>query len=215
MSAILIILSFLFHSGNHSVPNLEGYLKKNLSAYESFEYEIVQIPKDYKKLNIEESSRLNISGNLAYIPIKFTDANNRSARSYITVRLKLYKTVLAAVKRINQRERLTRSDFRLEKMDVSTLTGTPVDSSIVVGKYRSKIYLNSGDVLTEEMIEPEPIINPGDPLKAKFISGSVIVSLDVISRQEGLAGQIITVISKDNKLFKAKVIDSQNVIIVE
>ena len=45
--------------------------------------------------------------------------------------------------------------------------------------------------------------------------GNVIIQTDVVSKQEGSVGDIISVHTMENKIFKAKVVDNNNVIIVE
>ena len=43
----------------------------------------------------------------------------------------------------------------------------------------------------------------------------MVVTFDAFSRQDGIPGGVITIISKDKKQYKAKVVDSHNVTIIE
>jgi len=60
-----------------------------------------------------------------------------------------------------------------------------------------------------------PLIKSGDKINVSTIRGSVIVTADAIARQDGRLGEVIRIVTKNNKQFKAKVIDSNNVILVE
>ena len=63
-------------------------------------------------------------------------------------------------------------------------------------------------------MERIPIIIAGDKLKAKFVDGNVMISFDVIAKQEGYYGEIIKVMKK-NYVYSAKIVDAQNVLIME
>lgn len=216
ISEILLILALLFSSGSGVKENLAKYLKANLSGYKDFKYEIVRMPADKdSKLEILKNKEISLSGNLAYVPVRLTDKDKRVSRAFITVRLKLYKNVLVAVKPLNRKENLTASDFEFKEMDITQINGTPFTSEKDIKSLRSKIFIKSGNVLIKEMVEPVPLINAGDPVKAFYIEGSVAITTDAISRQDGLKGEIIRIMSKDGKQFKAKVADAHDVLIIE
>jgi flagella basal body P-ring formation protein FlgA len=219
---LFIAFSILFNPARttgeqaNSLKNeVYAYLKNNLKDYKEFEYEILQMPDKYKKALIEKSNGLNISGNLAYIPVRIVTANNREAKTIITVRLKLFQDVLVAAKAIKQKENLTQGDFEFKKVDVTQVRGTPAVTFKGIDSFRSKMNIKAGDVLTMEEVEEKPVIVPGDLVTASYAKGSVIVSTDAISKQEGTPGEVITIITKDKRQFKARVIDSQHVNIIE
>lgn len=212
-SVLLILLSVFAHTGNTLKSQLDEYLKKNLTAYKDFKYEIVQMPQKFIHAEILKTNDFNINGNMAYIPVEVTMPGNRVAKSIISIRLKLFKNVLVAVKQINYKERLVQSDFNIEKKDITQIRGNAVDSLKNIESFRSKITIKPGDVLVMQAIETIPVINAGDKVKASLISGSVYISTEATARQEGRPGDIIQIVTKDKKIFKAKVIDSQNVLI--
>lgn len=212
---ILFILSLLINSNNSFKSDLDNYLKKNLSEYQDYKYEILRLPESYKKIELLKPNEFNLSGNMIYIPVQVVEKSGRIFRSILSVRLKLYKDVAVAVKKINRKENLVESDFVLKKEDITKIKGTPVYSLRGIDSFRSSITIKPGDIVVKQMIEQIPVVKIGDELNAEYISGNVMVTLDVFARQEGVTGQIITVITKDKKLFKAKVINSKNVIIIE
>lgn len=212
---ILFILSVAFNSNNSFKGELDNYLKKNLSEYQDYKYEIMQLPSSYRKIELLKPNDFNLSGNMIYVPVQVIDKSGRKFRSILSVKLKLYKNVLVSVKKINRKADLSENDFEYKKEDITRIKGTPVYSINGIKLLRSKVMIKPGDILIKQMTEKIPVINIGDVLNARYVTGNVIVSLKVFSRQEGITGGIITVITSDKKLFKAKVIDSKNVIIIE
>ena len=215
ISVLFMVFSIFAHTGGSLKSELDEYLKKNFSGYKEFQYEIVEMPENFKKASILKTNELNVSGNLAYVPVKVVTDDNRVTKTFITIRLKLFQEVLVAAKPIKSRETLTAGDFQLEKVDVTQVRGSAVKTLKGIETLRSKISLRAGDVLVKEAVEAKPIINVGDQVNASVSSGSVYVSTEATARQEGLRGDIIQIITKNKKLFKAKIIDSKNVLIIE
>ncbi|MHB1687342.1 MAG: flagellar basal body P-ring formation chaperone FlgA [Ignavibacteriaceae bacterium] len=212
----LIILSFIGQGKNSFSEDLNNYLKKNLiGRFEDYKYEVLQMPKSYDKIELLKTDDFNLSGNMIYIPVKIFQKNSRVIESIISVKLKIFKSVLVASKDIMTRQPLTEKDFCLKKIDVAQLNGVPVSSFKEINSLRSKEFIKAGEVLTSEMVESLPIIKAGDPVTAKYIDGNVLITFNALSRQDGALGDTITIIAKDKKLYKAKIIDAKNVIIIE
>ncbi len=212
---IIFILSVLINSGSSFKSELENYLKKNLSGYTDYKYEILQMPESYKKIKLLNPDDFNLSGNMIYVPVRVVNKSGRIFRSILSVRLKLYKDVVVAVKQINKKENLIESDFALEKKDITKISGTPLYSLKDINSFRSIVSIRPGDVIIKQMIQQIPVVNIGDRLHAEYTYGNVVVTMDVYARQEGVVGQVISVITSDKKFFKAKIINSKNVIIIE
>ncbi|MFA4923752.1 MAG: flagella basal body P-ring formation protein FlgA, partial [Ignavibacteriaceae bacterium] len=70
-------------------------------------------------------------------------------------------------------------------------------------------------ILIREVLEEKPVIQSGDLVKASFINGNVIVSMEANARQEGAVGEIIRVVTQNKKQYRVKVVDSLNVNILE
>jgi len=60
-----------------------------------------------------------------------------------------------------------------------------------------------------------PIMLSGGKVNAHAISGNVVVSIEAFARQDGAEGDVIRIITKEKKIFKARVIDGLNVQILE
>lgn len=214
MISLLLSVIIFFAPGNNIKDKVGKYLKEKLSYYESFEFEIVKAPENY--ISIEIINReLDLRGNIVHLPVKIIETRGKSSTTYLSVKLKLYRNVLVAIKTIKRNEKLTASYFDIQKTDVTGLRGTPVIIKEGVELYRAKSLINPGAVLTEEYIEPVPVILSGEQINAHSISGNVVVSIEAFARQDGAEGDVIRVITKDKKLFKARVIDGLNVQILE
>lgn len=209
-------MSLVGQGKNSFNDELNNYLKKNLSGkFEDYKYEVLQMPESYDKIKLLKTDDFNLSGNMIYIPVKIFQKNARVIESILSVKLKIFKKVMVAEKDILTRRKLDDKDFCLKKIDVSVLNGTPITSFKDINNLRSKEFIKSGEILTKEMVEPVPIIKAGDPVTAKYIESNVIITFNALSRQDGALGDVITIIAKDKKLYKAKIINSKNVIIIE
>jgi flagella basal body P-ring formation protein FlgA len=194
---------------------MDNYLKKNLSKYESFDYKVLEIPSDFKQIEISENKDFNLCGNLVYIPVNIVTKNGRAIKSIVRVRVKLYKNILVTARRIERKQNLNTSDMVLRKTDITEIKGSFLTNANGIESFRTKILLKQGDPVIQENIEPKPIILTGDKIEAKLTSGSVLISFDAFSKQDGIPGSTITIMSKDKRQYKAKVIDSLNVNVIE
>ena len=214
MISLLLSVIVFFAPGKNIKDEVGKYLKEKLSNYESFEFEIVKAPENY--ISIEIINRgLDLRGNIVHLPVKIIEARGKSSMTYLSIKLKLFRIILVAVKSINKGEMLNPSCFDLQKTDVSGLRGTPVTTIEGIELYRAKSMINPGAVLTEEYIEAMPIILSGGKVNAHSISGNVVVSIEAFARQDGAVGDVLRIITKEKKIFKARVIDGLNVQILE
>lgn len=215
MLSILLSILLLLAPGNPDInEQVKTYLNDQFKEYKSFEYEIVKMPSDCSAIEILKEKEFRVSGSLGYLPVKIVK-NERTAQAYITIRLKLFKDVIVTLKDIKRKENLGQSDFELKLCDVTELNSIPVSGNEELDSYRSKKNLKAGDVLTQSDIEKLPVINAGDKIIASVVQGNVLLQTDAVSRQDGSVGDIINILTDDNRQFKAKVVDFNNVLIIE
>ena len=214
-SLFVLIFSFLLHSNPSFKAELDNYLKARLSQYKNYEYEIVSMPENKSKVEIIKEKHLNIQGDMAYVPVNVTDKSGREAKSFLTLRVKLFNKVLVAATTIERKQEITGKDVTSKLVDVSQLQGTPLTSLAEASDLRSKIHITSGTVLVKEMMENIPVVKFGERVTASLVYGNVLVTTEAIVKQEGSIGDIVSIVTSNHKEFKAKVIDSQNVSIVE
>lgn len=208
------IISLFFQTPDKLTEDIDRYLSKELSGYEKIEFSIVKVP-EFKKIIVLEDSHLNVSGKTAYVPVKLTTKENKEKQTFLTVSLKLYKTVFVAKERIDRKKPVSPADFEISMADIAGARGTFIPVTESLAGFRTKTTVRKGDFLIAEFLEKEPVIFSGDRVKAYFVNGTVSVDFFVNSRQDGVEGDIIRVVTHDNKQYKARVVDSKNVIIIE
>ncbi len=215
-SFLLIILSLVFSGKNSFDEDLSNYIKKNLNGkIEEYSYEVLQMPKSYLKIELLNPSDFNINGNMIYVPVKIYQKNSRVIESIISIKLKIFKNVLIAARDIKANEKLTDKDFVRKKIDVAGMNVPPITSSSKIEGMQSSEFIKSGEIINSLIIDPIPVVKAGFPVSVRYSNGNVMINFNAISRQDGITGETITVISSDKKLFKAKVVNSKEVIIIE
>jgi flagella basal body P-ring formation protein FlgA len=213
--SFLILLTIFFTPNEKLKKSVDEYLKNKLTQYDKYEFTIVKAPELEGNFEIRNETKINLSNSFAYIPVRITKSNSRIIQTYITVRLKLFKTVCMAKNAIEPGQPVSANDIEFKLTNVTDLRGTPIASADEFIGYRSKIKIRPGSILLKELLEEIPVINKGDHITASAVSGSVKVSTDAEAKQDGVIGDIIVIVTKDKKQFKAKILDSNNVIIVE
>ncbi len=211
-----ILFSFLLIGNNNEELNINDYLSKHISGYKSIEYTIVS-PKNIvlSTCIIDDSRNIKVTGNFAYLPIKQLNKNGTFKNTIITLRLKLFKNVLVANRKIVKKEFLNTHDFKIVEKEVSKLRFSPVDVSVPLDYYRSKLKISKNSILQVSMLEKIPDIQTGDRIEAVFINNSVNISFVVTARSEGVVGDLIKIKRDDRKIFKAKIINNKTVKIIE
>ncbi|MBZ0199490.1 MAG: flagellar basal body P-ring formation chaperone FlgA [Ignavibacteriaceae bacterium] len=213
MTLILSVIIFFAPDGNLK-DEVGKYLKEKLSYYQSFEFEIVKVPEKYSSIEII-NREIDLRGNIIHLPVKVFESPGKSSISYLSIKLTLFNDALVALKPINKNDKLSASFLEMQKIDVTGVRGTPVKTKEGIELYRAKNNINTGAVITEEHIELLPVVLAGGQIIAHSISGNVVVSVEAFARQDGAEGDVIRVITKEKKLFKARVIDGLNVQILE
>ena len=214
MKALLIILfGFITLNASGFDAELKSYLKGKFSAFEKFEYQIVQSPNGFVKMEVNRDKSFRLVKENAYVPVVVFNEKNITSYSLLTVKVKLYKTVLIAKQNLSKDEDLVITSFEKKLENVAAYTDKVVDENGLVN-YRSKIMIKSGSILTSDMIEEIPVVNKGSKVIVHAGKNGVDIAVDALTRQDGCVGDVISVQSS-NKIFKAKVIDKFNLTLVE
>lgn len=211
---IIHIAALIFLGGNSFDQELKLYLEKQFSLYDGFSYEIIQSPKEVSALTVNEAEPLKVVENMVSVPV-FYNKDGKQKATTVKLRLHLFQQVVTAVKKIKSREDLSPADFTLERQDITLFKGTPITSLSEVVNYKTKISLYPGKILTKEIVELKPVVLSGDLVKASITNGNVTISLEANARQDGAVGDVIRVVTQTKKQYRAKVMDSTNVNIIE
>ena len=218
---INLVLSILLILGSvDENESLDSYLNEKLSSFKKFEYEIVSLPKYIESINDE---RLIISGDrkfkfnygFAYAPVDIKLSNEKTINSFLTLKIHLYDDVLVALRKIRRGETLSKSDFIIEEREITHLRNKAVQDWDKLGFFRASTNIGEEAILQKNMVETLPDIRIGEKVFAYSTVGSVTVSFPVLVREDGRVGEKIRVVRDDKLVFKAIVIDSKKVKIIE
>lgn len=209
------ILLFISPSSKNIELKVQDYLNLKLSNYESFEFELMNTPDSFSDIKIRSNEEFVLSGSVGYIPVSVVRNDNSEFNSILSVKIKTYAKVLVAINSIDSKTELNPADFEFKLLDVSTLRGEPIKDYLMISSLRSKSFIKEGSVLTEERTETIPAIFSGDKVLANIRYGNVVVSTDAYARNDGSIGDVISIRTKSSKQFRAKIVDSKNVNIIE
>lgn len=211
MILLLVILIFVPASAQNFNSEVEKYLNQKLNGYDKIEYSIIN---DLKQKNyvIDSSRDLKVKGNIAYLPVKVFERNKWN-NSILTLQLNLYKLVPVASKEIKRKENIDERNFILQSVDISSSRSRIIDLSELKKSLRAKTLIKQGEIITQDLVEEVPAIQSGSKVIAECIKGSVVISTEVIARQDGKLNELIDILTSSNELLKAKVINSQKVLI--
>ncbi|MFA7227820.1 MAG: flagellar basal body P-ring formation chaperone FlgA [Melioribacteraceae bacterium] len=213
----LLTILFAFFAGpdKNFDARLEIYLNQKFEGYAKYEYQIVQLPVKYSKIEINEEKKSRLTKNYLYLPVKIYDSGSAPSNSILTIRVRLFKNVFASSKEIRRNEIIRTDNIEIKLAEVSMYEGRTLSEAEDLTNYRSRTLIKPGTIITPDMIEPLPAVFKGDKLKLHTGNTGVDVSVEVVARQDGSVGEIISVYSGGNKLYKGRVVDKNTITLVE
>lgn len=212
---IIGILLFIMPSTKSIERQVQEYLNLKLNNYESFEFELMNEREKFSAITIRSSEEFVTSGSMGYIPVKIIRDDNSEVNSILSVKIKIFAEVLAAINSIDSKSELNPAGFEYKLMDITSLRGEPITDLLVISSLRAKGFIKAGSVLIEEKTETIPAVYSGDKVKANIRYGNVLLSTEAYARNDGSIGDVIKIRTKNKKQFRAKIINSKNVNIIE
>lgn len=211
---ILILISFLsvFTFSQDFNSDVNNYLNQKFTGYDKVEFSVQSKINSTEVVEIDNTREFKYQKGYGYLPVVIK-RNNRTSLSIITLNISLYKNVLVAKTDILKKSEINNDAIEFQLRNVTNVYGHPVTDINMLKNYCSKTTIKNDEILLTEMLEKIPVIKSGDKIIAELNTGSITISTDAIARQDGSSGDIIQVVSKENKLFKARVVDSNKVII--
>jgi flagella basal body P-ring formation protein FlgA len=213
--AALIIILNLFTGNSGFETELQKYIYKYFASYEKIEFQVTDNISVASKIIIDEEREPRLNKNTLLIPVKLISRNKSESKSFITLKVKFYKTVLVANQDIQKDELISNNQFRRELKEVSQLNGTLFNEDDFPVATKSRVRIREGNILLNEMIEKNPDVLPNERLILHAGRNGVDITTEVVSREKGNIGDIIRVVSDQKKIFSAKIIDKYNVLLIE
>lgn len=211
MFLILVILLSVSLSAQDFNSEVEIYLNKKLKGYDKIEFSILNNVKN-QNYKIDESRELKFKGATAYLPVKYSDGN-KAVNSILTLQIKLYKKVPVAIQEIKRKEKIDANSYSVQTVEITSLKNPEVMTLEDLNSIRAKSLIKEGQVITKDLIEEIPVIQSGSRVIAECVKGSVVVSTEAVARQDGKVDEVIDILTASNEMLRAKVINSQKVLI--
>lgn len=216
MLIVFIIALQLFTGINKSFEQqLKNYLDLQLRSYDRYEFSVDKVNGTYSKIEIDTQREFRLNRNYGMVPIVLIDQNNRTSLSFVSVRLRLFKKVLVATQDINRDEMISQFQFAVDVCEITNIKGTPFVEGENVDQLKTKTRISAGSVLLKEQTESIPDVENSDRLILHAGRNGVDITTDVIAREKGRIGDIIRVVNSENKIFRARIIDNFNVLLIE
>jgi flagella basal body P-ring formation protein FlgA len=130
-----------------------------------------------------------------YFPLKvlLQDGSGEIRNISTSVDISFFEKVLVSKGRIKSRVPLSRGDFTIERIEVGNLIGDPISDYTLLEGMRASKTIQRGKALTEEMIEPIPVIKRGERVKLIYESGNLRVEAYGIARKDAVKGEMVEV----------------------
>ena len=164
-------------------------------------YKIVQggdriVPRDIKRVDI-------------YVNDAFIRTMNLPAQTAV------YKDVLVAADYINREQAITKDATEVKRIDVSykadyVLTDKSLDKEMSAKKAFAK-----GEVIDKRFVKMKPDVARNGDVRIFFVSnGAVMITIDGISKADGMAGDYVDVENRNyKKVYTGKVIGENRVLV--
>lgn len=206
---ILLLIGFQCFAQNFEEKAL-SFIKNELKDYQYISMKIINQSYNKDRIEIDTSKKLILNKDIVLIPVLIYNKKS-TTNSFISAKVKLFKNVLVAKRNIKKEEIVSSSDFEIRLLDVCQYNGNVVNINYDLPSYKTKAFIKKGEVLIEEKLNKVPIVNYGDKVCAEVKVGNVTITTDVIARQSGNLGDVINVVSLNNTILKAKIIDEDKV----
>ena len=132
----------------------------------------------------------------------------------VRVRIRTFQNVVVNKEKLGRHEILERSKINLSRRETTNILQKVYTTTDELVGLRTKRIIQPGEIITDKLVEPLPLITIGSEIDIYFQKGSLEIILPGISREDGYLDEEIRVkCSETKKLFKGKIIDSNTVIV--
>jgi flagella basal body P-ring formation protein FlgA len=185
------------------------------------EIEYRSVPRELSRIASNASVRIVDEPRASYrgivnLPVEVTSPAGPGRRYILSVRVRTFESVAVASALIGKHTTLAPEQVVMQTIETTQLSGTPVTDAVAMAGMRTKQIIGGGSVITGSMLEPLPLIASGAPVRVRVHSDNVTLSAPGIAKTDGWKGSVIPVeVSTGRQHLKAKVVDAQNVEVIE
>lgn len=200
---------------------VQSYIQQNLSTEaEDVEIELqnldreVRLPVGGVELQIGNLNTKRLLGRTA-VPVNIYVDGRLAKKKYIQAQVTAYQRVLVAQESIKRHQSLAENQFKWEKRPLERLYSQPFTDLDSIQNYRLERSINTGQILTRNLIEIPPLVKRRDRVKIIAVVGRVRVSTVGIALESGTKGEHIKVRNiKSSREIMAKVIGKKTVKVI-
>ncbi|MFQ5649064.1 MAG: flagellar basal body P-ring formation chaperone FlgA [bacterium] len=132
----------------------------------------------------------------------------------LQIRVRTFQHVIVNKERLGRHTVLKPAHLAISRRETTRIKERLYTNIRGVVGMRTKRILSPGEILTNTLIESQPVLAAGSPVKIHFQKGGIEITMPGIARQDGHPGQKIRVrCLETRKTFTAVVHDSQSVIV--
>jgi len=194
----MIMLPFSALTAGRITDNIKNHLIETFN----FDPRMTEIScrPELDTINVSDTTEIAVSCReypipSGYFPLKILlQEGSGSIRAISTsVDISFYENVLVSKTRIKSRDAVSRSDFDIERVKVNDIVGNPLMDYAQIKGMRASKTISRGKVVTEEMIEPIPIIKRGERIKLVYESANLRIETYGIAKSDAVEGEIVEV----------------------
>lgn len=208
-------------SGSAVREAVASYIKQSLppSLETSLEFEHLRktYPVGYKKcrLVVSSANSVTMKGPVTFL-VKARGLGGEIGYTQVipvTVRIRTFQKVLVAMQTINPHSTIERDEVSAVKTETTEIQNPVTSLSQLKGKWTT-CWIQSGKALTFNMLAEQPVIKQGQNITIVYRTKNITVSDQGSALQDGKMGQIIRVANEYRKSLRARVVSSDEVVLV-
>jgi flagella basal body P-ring formation protein FlgA len=177
--------------------------------------ESIRVPSGTIRVRVEGSATPVLRAHVPLV-IEISVDGATVRRIIVSAFIRTWATVLCAARPLDARATVSEGDVREEKVETTTWNRRPLEDVARLAGLRTRRMIAEGTPLSEDMMEPVPLVVHGAPVTLRATSGGVTVSVPAVALEDGAAGSIITVrAAHAHERFRARVAGPGIVEVVE
>lgn len=162
------------------------------------------------KLSLLPRNRLRTGSQIVRIGI-FRDEQLRD-KLVLRAVLRTFQSVLIAKQDLSRHVTLNSEDVTLVRRETTRLRQTAFSAFAEITGRRTRRYVQAGEILTDRMLEPIPVVERGEQVNMHFLKESLEIVMPGKARENGQVGDEIRVYCLETgKSFEAEIIDEKTV----
>ncbi len=213
----MILCLFVNNVSKAENVKITNYIIQQLSSAVSDHYSQVTVEILSKLPNEAQEVSLELPKNVVGLNVVHVRYWNQGivTDKFVQYKMTLYDDVPVVRHTINRKARLNPTDIEIQRKDITetVITQKKIIYDIsILSNTRAVHFINKGAMLTQDLLEPRPIVEAGHAIELTAQLGDVHANIPVIALEEGFENRLIKIKNlRSNKVMQATVIDANHV----